>query len=305
MSLLAVNHHYFRLVGTGQGIYPTTPEGLTAGVEKLRARWHIGTETDIIKYCRGGGADEAVCILTFDDGLKEQMNALALLDSLGITAMYFVPTAPLLQHNVLDVHKLHMIRTSLRDMDLATNLQKRFNFGAYEFDEQLIATQYRYDEPISRKVKYFLNFVLDPLARREWTSLLFAELFGSESAASEALYMSAEDLRMLARRHLLGTHAHSHVPLATLTAAESQHEIEKSLDVLEHVSGQRPLGISYPFGGKSAVSDLVLTAAQAAGLRYGFTMERGINMQSGADPMALKRIDVNDIHTWVDAIPSK
>jgi hypothetical protein len=140
-----------------------------------------------------------------------------------------VPTAPLLQREVLDVHKLQMIRSCLSDMELAANLQQRFNFGTYEFDDQLLTIQYRYDEPISRKVKYFLNFVLDPAARVEWISHRFVEIFGSEQAASEALYMGAEDLRVLARRHLLGTHAHTHIPLATLTAAQVQHEIEQSL----------------------------------------------------------------------------
>jgi len=229
MSLLAVNHHYFRSTSTGQGIYPTTPTALTAEVEQLRARWRIGGEADIMRHCHGGGTTEAVCILTFDDGFKEQMNTLALLDGLGVTAMYFVPTAPLLQREVLDVHKLQMIRSCLSDMELAANLQQRFNFGTYEFDDQLLTIQYRYDEPISRKVKYFLNFVLDPAARVEWISHRFVEIFGSEQAASEALYMGAEDLRVLARRHLLGTHAHTHIPLATLTAAQVQHEIEQSL----------------------------------------------------------------------------
>ena len=302
MSLLAVNHHYFRSTSTGQGIYPTTPGALTAEVEQLRARWRIGGEADIMQHCHGGGTTDAVCILTFDDGLKEQMKTLALLDSLGVTAMYFVPTAPLLQREVLDVHKLHMIRSRLSDAELAADLQQRFSFGTYEFDDQLLAIQYRYDEPISRKVKYFLNFVLGPSARVEWTSRRFVEIFGSEQAASEALYMSAEDLHVLARRHLLGTHAHTHVPLATLTAAQAQREIEQSLDVLENLAGRRPLGISYPFGGKSAVNESVFATAQASGLKYGFTMERGINAEGGVSPMALNRIDVNDGHAWVDAI---
>lgn len=303
MSLLAVNHHYFRSTATGQGIYPTTPEALTAEIEQLRVRWRFGSEADILQHCYGGGMTEPVCILTFDDGLKEQMKTLALLDSLGVTAMYFVPTAPLLQRDVLDVHKLHMIRSRLSDVELAADLGQRFNFETYQFDDQLLAIQYRYDELISRKVKYFLNFVLDASARLAWTSRRFVELFGSERSASEALYMSAEDLHVLARRHLLGTHAHTHVPLATLTAAQVHLEISQSLDVLEHLSGRRPLGISYPFGGKSAVSEPVFAAAQASGLAYGFTMERGVNLEGSASPLALKRIDVNDVHAWVEAVP--
>ena len=214
MPLLAVNHHYFRATSTGQGIYPTTPDALIAGVNQLRSRWHIGGEEDILRYCDSGITTEAVCILTFDDGLKEQMHTLSLLDQLGVTAMYFVPTSPLVHHQVLDVHKLHMIRSHLSDAELATDLQQRFDFQGYDFDDELLAIQYRYDAPISRKVKYFLNFVLDPAARVEWTRQRFVDMFGSEQAASGALYMNADDLRVLAGRHLLGTHAHKHIPLA-------------------------------------------------------------------------------------------
>ena len=303
MPLLAVNHHYFRATSTGQGIYPTTPDALIAGVNQLRSRWRIGDEDDILRHCDGGNPTEAVCILTFDDGLKEQMHTLAVLEQLGVTAMYFVPTSPLVHHQVLDVHKLHMIRSNLSDAELATDLQKRFNFQGYAFDDQLLAVQYRYDAPISRKVKYFLNFVLDPAARIEWTRQRFTDMFGSEQAASEALYMNAEDLRVLADRHLLGTHAHTHVPLATLPATLVQQEIEQSLEVLENLSGRRPTGISYPFGGQSAVSESVFATAQASGLQYGFTMERGINAGSDKSSMALKRIDVNDISAWVDVAP--
>ena len=133
------------------------------------------------------------------------MHTLALLDQLSLTAMYFVPTAPLVHHEVLGVHKLHMIRAHLSDAELATDLQQRFNFQGYAFDDQLLAIQYRYDTPMSRRIKYFLNFVLNPASRVDWTRQRFVDMFGSEQAASEALYMNADDLRVLARRHLLGT----------------------------------------------------------------------------------------------------
>jgi hypothetical protein len=300
MSLLAVNHHYFRTVSPGRGIYPITPDALTAQVERLRSRWRIGGQQDVLKHCAGSTTDD-VCILTFDDGLKEQMDSIALLDSMGASAMYFVPTSPLLRREVLDVHKLHMIRSRLSDAELAVDLQQRFNLNAYGFDEELLAIQYRYDEPISRKVKYFLNFALDPVERIDWTKTRFVELFGHERAASDVLYMNRDDLRILASRHMLGTHAHTHVPLSALSTTEAQYEIEQSMDVLESLSGQCPLGISYPFGGQSAVSDELFAIAEASGLKYGFTMERGINPAGSSSPLALKRIDTNDVGAWIDA----
>jgi peptidoglycan/xylan/chitin deacetylase (PgdA/CDA1 family) len=196
-----------------------------------------------------------------------------------------------------------MIRAHLSDSELAAELQHRFNFQDYEFDNELLAIQYRYDELISRKVKYYLNFVLDPTERIEWISHRFIKMFGSERSASDALYMNAEDFHTLGKQHLLGTHAHAHRPLAVLSEGQMKQEIAQSLDILENLSSKRPIGISYPFGGKSAVSTTVFMAAEELGLRYGFTMERGINVESDNSSMALKRIDMNDIKKWVDVVP--
>lgn len=302
MSLLAVNHHYFRTVGTGQGIYPITPDALTAQIRRLQQHWLIGGEAEILAHCHGAAENVAACVLTFDDGLKEQMQALSCLENLGAKALFFVPTAPLVEHEVLDVHKLHMIRSRCSDEQLAGDLQQRFGFDQHPFDEPMLAIQYRYDMPISRRVKYFLNFVLEPQARKDWTRTLFGELFGCERAACDALYMDRDDLRLLASRHLLGTHAHSHIPLAPLSEVAMCAEIEESLGVLETLTGQRPIGISYPFGGKTAVSEALFGVAASVGLQYGFTMERGINDSVADSPLALKRIDTNDVNEWVKAL---
>jgi peptidoglycan/xylan/chitin deacetylase (PgdA/CDA1 family) len=68
---------------------------LIADVTRLRFRWRIGGEEEILQYCNGSNKTDDVCILTFDDGLKEQMRTVALLKKLGVTAMYYVPTWPL------------------------------------------------------------------------------------------------------------------------------------------------------------------------------------------------------------------
>lgn len=300
MPLLAVNHHYFRDAKSGQGIYPTTPAELSREVQMLRSKWRIGREADIVEHCSKDDCRDPICILTFDDGLKEQMRTLNALDAVGASALYFVPTAPLLRHEVLDVHKLHMIRSRLSDEEVAFGLQQRFSFDEYKFDEGLLSIQYRYDRPISQKVKYFLNFVLEPEARIEWTTSLFVKLFGSECEASRALYMNEEDLQILGRRHILGSHAHSHVPLTSLSFDQAKNEIEESVEILGRIAGRRPIGISYPFGGKSAVSEAVFKIAQKAGLIYGFTMERGINSAGIQNPLALKRIDTNDVSQWIE-----
>ena len=78
MPLLAVNHHYYRENGTGRGIYPITPKALAEEVTAIReAGWRVGNESDILKFVSAElSADDKVVIITFDDGLREQLSAL-------------------------------------------------------------------------------------------------------------------------------------------------------------------------------------------------------------------------------------
>mgnify|MGYP001216989929 CR=1 FL=1 len=301
MPVLAVNHHYFRDTGPGKGIYPITPVALRQQVSLVRKKWRMGDESDVVRFSHGEmSPNDYVCIFTFDDGLKEQLSAIRLLGDQGATAICFVPTAAIIQRTVLNVHKLHLIRSVRSDEELSIQLSKRFDFESYEFDDELLAVQYRYDKPISRRVKYFLNFVLEKLEQDMWISELFIDIFGTESAVSEKLYMNVDELNYLAKRNILGTHAHTHVPLSTLSAQKCEAEIEVSVGTLQDLTNYKVKGISYPFGGKSAVSDMVFSLSKKLGLDYGFTMERGINLNQGFNPLALKRIDTNDLKQWIN-----
>ena len=84
MPLLAISYLYYCESGTGRGIYPTTPRMLAEQVLKIRAlSRRIGIAADIFAFlCGGLAADDKVAILTFDDGLTDQMDPLARLDAL-------------------------------------------------------------------------------------------------------------------------------------------------------------------------------------------------------------------------------
>jgi|SRR3989344_1983933 len=113
--------------------------------------------------------------------------------------------------------------------------------------------------------------------------------------------MGCDEIATLARSGRLGTHAYNHLPLAGLNSDAVEREIGESMDVLEQFSGIRVRGISYPYGGKSAVSDQVFSVAQTCGLRYGFTMERGVNAHGDfAYPYQLKRVDTYDVQTLIE-----
>lgn len=283
------------------GIYPTTPAQLRHKVESIRdAGWKIGKQTDILSCATSGECAEKIAVITFDDGLKEQIQAIKDLQSMGAAAICYIPVGPLIEKRVLDVHKLQMIRSVTNDEAIAVVLDKDFGFSKYDFDEHLLEVQYRYDRPLSRRVKYFLNFSLSSEQRDGWISKQFENEFGNEAAASEALYMGEDDLRFLAQCGSLGSHGVSHRPLARLSSDELRDELHRSHEVLTTLTGSSPMGVSYPYGGKSAVSEGVFNEAREAGYEYGFTMERGVNAEF-YDALSLKRIDTNDMNDWLNS----
>lgn len=302
MPLLSVNHHYFRKRCTGRGIYPTSPIALAKEVMAIRqSGWRIGNESDILKFASGElRADDKVVIMTFDDGLREQLSALKQLEQLDASAICYVSTSAIVDKVVLEVHKLQMIRAKVDDKEVAKALDTRFDFSHHSFDDELLAIQYRYDNQLARRIKYFLNFVVDEQAKLQWISEYFASLFGDERAVAEKLYMDKSEVEYLSKKCLLGSHAHSHLPLATLPDKDIMKELQAACNILKEIAGTKTVGVSYPFGGKSAVSEIVFSCASLVGHEYGWTMERGINYSADSyNSMALKRIDVNDLTHWL------
>jgi len=144
-------------------------------------------------------------------------------------------------------------------------------------------------------VKFILNYRLSDDARRIAVDRLFAEIEPDEKMFSDTLYMTAEQLATLGRRGMLGTHGRSHRPLAILPPADMHDEIAGSKKVLESITGSAIRSISYPYGGPAAVSPQVASVARDAGIRFGFTMFRGVNDEHDLrDGLMLKRVDTND-----------
>lgn len=295
MRLLSVNYHYYRLAQTGTGIYPITPAQFAAQVTSLASEWSIASEEQMLEALEGGAAGRTPqCLITFDDGLKEQMQAIRWLIDNGYSAVCYVPTAPLVNRRVLGVHKLHIVRTLRSDAELGADLKGLFGPAFTTMDSAAAAEQYPLDDAGAQQVKYFLNFVLKSDESRAWIDKMFEQAAGDETAASAALYMDHADLRFLAARGMIGTHAHSHVPLAMLDEASIRRELEQSLDVLEAIAGVRMRGVSYPYGGPTAANESVGRIAAACGLSYGLSMQSGVN-GGHENRMLLKRIDTKNV----------
>lgn len=297
MELLAINFHYFREEIPEQGIYPTTKKMLSDQIDVLSKNFKFISPEELVGCIKNRDLRNGrYCIFTFDDGLKEQIDAYKFLLEKGIKAAMFPMSMPTQHGAVANVHKLHHIRASGAESILidALNLNKRFK--EYEFDLELLKKQYRYDSLETSKLKYYLNFVLSEIEKELLINQVFNDIVGNDiKNFIRNFYMNEDDIKYLSKEEVLGTHGSSHVPMAQLKVENCNQEILNSKNYLESVTGKSIEMISYPFGGPSAVNERVAEIAESNNLTLGFSMFRGINqINDFSNPMLLKRVDTND-----------
>ena len=125
MKLLIVNFNYYGEEKFNGGIYPVTPDFFQHQLKAIAAAYKFISQNELAKYIQENRyPEENYCLLTFDDGLKQQMQVYQWLVENNIPAIFYVPTKPILESIVLDVHKLHHVRAQMDDKDLIKILKR-------------------------------------------------------------------------------------------------------------------------------------------------------------------------------------
>ncbi len=295
MKLLCVNYHYFREEHPGRGIYPLTLAEFSAQVETLAKEYDFVSQEFVANNLDNPSIEGKKCLLTFDDGLSEQMEVFRLLQEKGIPGTFYVSTDAIEKNEVIDVHKIHHVRSMTDDEWLLSQIQRETEVEITEDQLKVADLQYRYDDAVARKVKYLLNFVLSPDQKKQLIDKVFKTVFGNEVSFAKKLYMGIEDLEALDSQGALGSHSASHRPLGVLSEKDASEEIRKSTSFFMSRLGRVPLSISYPYGGPSAIPKLQDEFFKSLGYKFGLTMIRGINSFGDiSSAFNIKRVDTND-----------
>jgi peptidoglycan/xylan/chitin deacetylase (PgdA/CDA1 family) len=302
MSLLAVNHHYVAAErpAAPRAIFPTAVADFEAELRELARGFELVSRDAVLAAAAGEGSlPEHSCLVTFDDGLREQLLlAVPVLERLGIPFVIFTCGRPLAEGKALRVHKIHAVRERMASEELLPLVEAELSRLGVAIPDvaALAAARYRYDAPAAAQVKYLIDVGLTGEEQERFVDDLFGELF-DEAAFCRALYLSGDELRVLEADHAaVGAHSHAHGYLARMDDATLADDLARNAAALEAATGVTPRALSYPYGTPHSVSRRVAAAAEAAGFRIGFTMERAVN-DTLADPLLLARIDVNDAPT--------
>jgi len=199
MWFLAVNFHYmqdrkFPLAG----IHPVTSEAFEHQLDELGRAFEFVGLSDLKSHRNGvRRLPERSCLITFDDGLREQYDvAWTILRRKGIPAAFFVNTAPILSQTVLTVHKVQWCRAYISPLEFRYEVERKSAGSGFSLSkmqlpsDEVLALQYRYDEVDVRRLKYLLNFVVPAQLRDKIVTSIFQDQFGDEAAFSSWIRFS-------------------------------------------------------------------------------------------------------------------
>lgn len=303
-SLHSYMYHYVRnpLETSHKGIKSVTREEFRTQVEFLSTQYEMASVSSLVDYFAGNYFPKRdLCILTFDDGLKEHGGFVTEeLSKRQIQGIFFIATMPLEESNVLPVHKNHFLLSDLgiqayRDRFFAV-LNERFPAADIDVDVVKVKKTYRWDDFDVASFKYLLNYKLHETVRDTVLDVVFNEAFGDQAAFSKELYLSYEELnRMIGEGMAIGGHSHKHRVLSRLNDVEQKEDISTCLQALRtHCVPQSHWTFSYPFGKKNTYSQYAIETLKQLGIELAFTTNISSSNASQSS-FEIGRFDPKDI----------
>lgn len=303
--LTIVMYHYVRDPEGSRfpDIHGLPVDGFRHQLDYVRRYYDVVSMEQVVAACvDGADLPDDPLLLTFDDGLADHYaNVLPVLEDAGLPAAFFASSRPLVEHRVLDVHKIHHVLAAGEPPDrllsqLVALLRDELSPGGFEEVRDLVDgyDAGRYDPPEVIAVKRLLQRDLPRPVRTEVVDRLFREhVTRDEAAFSRELYLSEQQVReMLGSGMYFGCHGHAHLWLDRLEPSELERELDRSLAFLERVGAPTDDWVMcYPYG---ATSTAVVEAARSRGCAVGLLAEPGI-ADLDDDPMRLPRLDTNDL----------
>lgn len=265
---------------------------------------------------KGGSLPANACLLSFDDGFSDHyLTVYPRLAARGWSGCFFPPAEAILEHKVLDVHKIHFVLAASSDptvltrriLDLIAPARSTFPLPPDSTLQENWAKPGRYDGPEVMFIKNALQQGLPLPLRGQIIDQLFAELVTpNENTFARDLYMSLTQMQEMAGSHpemAFGGHGSKHVWMGKSTPAQQAAEITECRSLLENIY-QHPVGgwtMCYPYGN---YNEETLGLLRARNCVLGLTTRVDV-VPDLAHPLELPRLDTNDIPCTRDAAVSR
>ena len=300
--LRVVMYHYVREVaGTPfPNLKGMLPDDFRVQVTELAAQFEMASIESAMDFLTGEYRPRRdLCLLTFDDGLKEHFHEVTpILAEKRIRGVFFLITSCVEERKLAAVHMNHFLMAKMDFEDYADAFFKHAvalspdAFTPLNVDPGRASATYPWDTPDVARFKYLFNFGMDPEVRDYAVRELFHAHIGDETAFADSLYVTWEEARRMQKAGMtIGGHTHEHKPLANLSPRELNSDLETCSKLLhQNLNPQAVWAFSYPYGKKDSFHIRAVRKLQQLGFRCAFSTEVSDNRR-GSDRFTIGRTD--------------
>jgi peptidoglycan/xylan/chitin deacetylase (PgdA/CDA1 family) len=293
-------YHYIRDLPNTP--FPRIKGMLTSDFRKQLARFRNQYEMTTLQsaldfICGTYVPSKDLCLLTFDDGLREHYTDVTpLLAEHRIQGIFFPISRCLQEQRVASVHMNHFLMASL-DFDVYRRafLDRLDDPMGFAVDTAVARRTYRWDTPEVASFKYLFNFVVDADTRDQVIKSIFDENFSDEKAFSNDLYINWQEARAMQDAGMvIGGHSHQHKPLSSLSEQELDADLTSCHQLLMQNLHPQPFWpFCYPYGKNDSFNKESIGHLRRLGFACSFSTEVGSN-SPGTNPFAIVRLDCKD-----------
>jgi peptidoglycan/xylan/chitin deacetylase (PgdA/CDA1 family) len=255
--------------GYNRALFSCTVEQLREQLAVLNDRFDFVTIDRLADFARNGYAGRRpLALVTFDDGYADNyLLAFPVLKQLEIPAVFFLPTQFVGARRMLWSDEIAWMLRNSRHSTISLPFALQPYSLAAERLEQTIRGILRHVRrspvPIAEQVDQIRQACggVAPAADGDWPP-----------------FMNWEQVREMRSAGMdIGSHTHSHTPLARLTADKQRTELVNSRAVLEGELREPIRAVAYPVGDHTAYTAETCRIAREVGYELGFNFRRHAN----------------------------
>ena len=233
-------------------------------------------------------------IYSFDDGLIDHFYIAKLLLKKKIKAIFFIPTGPVLEREMIDSHKIQFILASNKEEIILSKLlsiiKKEFdikddyleNFKASKWKKNIWTNEMIFITRILREFKTSLERKL--LIDRLFTKFVTAD----EKDFSENFYLNLKQVEEISNMgHIIGGHGYKSLDLRYCNNSEIKREISYSDKFISKFNSQKKL-YAYANGG---FNDYAIEILRNLNFEKAFTTNLEHKCSENLKQYIIKRID--------------
>ena len=256
----------------GRSLTPRRLESALRSCQKTLRFVHPGEA--LLALSEGKRLDQGAAVLTFDESFSATAElALPVLRRLGIPALFFVTTEPLMQGGTLWDQEIHAILEHCSPQPISLN-----------WIDRILRTDGPTNRLAAARRLLGLMVTLDEVRLLHRLQELRTRMATPPPLNALDRMFNRQELELLSRDPLvsIGAHGHRHLALSAVSDDALEEELGRPREILREICQHAYVDVmSYPFGRKPYYDNRVVQATQAAGYRAAFSAEPGVARPGG------------------------